>query len=233
MKKYIKIFIPLLIILILILLILFFKNEIFTFIWVKEYEHKYNNLNLIEKTISFNTTTNTLEENSININNFRISLSDFNFNANEKTLNFNLNFENGNDLNHVGYILRVYNNEYCLGDRFNGQISLDNAIEYIISYNKFYEKNFGYKSKSIDITNSEIIENNLINECRMIKQDELLENGSLIHKISFELPEQFVINDGFKIELFDLNYQNIGDKTIYQVQEPLTQIDYIINFSEN
>ena len=233
MKKYIKIFIPLLIILILILLILFFKNEIFTFIWVKEYEHKYNNLNLIEKTISFNTTTNTLEENSININNFRISLSDFNFNANEKTLNFNLNFENGNDLNHVGYILRVYNNEYCLGDRFNGQISLDSSIEYIINYNKFYEKHFGYKSQAIDMTNILAPKNDLLNKCKMLKQDELLENGGLIHKISFELPEEFIINDNLKIELFDLNYQNIGDKTIYHAQEDLTQIEYTINLSEN
>ena len=89
---------------------------------------------MIEKTISFNTTTNTLEENSININNFRISLSDFNFNANEKTLNFNLNFENGNDLNHAGYILRLSKNQYCLAHRFNGQIPLDSSIEYIINY---------------------------------------------------------------------------------------------------
>ncbi len=233
MKKYKQIFIILLLVLLFSILILFFKNEIFTFIWTKEYENKYKDINLIEKTLSFNKYENLIEENTTKINNFQVVLSDLNYNKAKKNLEFNLTFKTEKELNNVGYILRVYNTEYCLGDRFNGQISLDNAIEYIISYNKFYEKNFGYKSKSIDITNSEIIENNLINECRMIKQDELLENGSLIHKISFELPEQFVINDGFKIELFDLNYQNIGDKTIYQVQEPLTQIDYIINFSEN
>ena len=233
MKKYKQIFIILLLVLLFSILILFFKNEIFTFIWTKEYENKYKDINLIEKTLSFNKYEKLIEENTTKINNFQVVLSDLNYNKAKKNLEFNLTFKTEKELNNVGYILRVYNTEYCLGDRFNGQISLDNAIEYIISYNKFYEKNFGYKSKSIDITNSEIIENNLINECRMIKQDELLENGSLIHKISFELPEQFVINDGFKIELFDLNYQNIGDKTIYQVQEPLTQIDYIINFSEN
>lgn len=233
MKKYKQIFIILLLVLLFSILILFFKNEIFTFIWTKEYENKYKDINLIEKTLSFNKYENLIEENTTKINNFQVVLSDLNYNKAKKNLEFNLTFKTEKELNNVGYILRVYNTEYCLGDRFNGQISLDNAIEYIISYNKFYEKNFGYKSKSIDITNSEIIENNLINECRMIKQDELLENGSLIHKISFELPEQFVINDGFKIELFDLNYQNIGDKTIYQVQKPLTQIDYIINFSEN
>ena len=233
MKKYKQIFIILLLVLLFSILILFFKNEIFTFIWTKEYENKYKDINLIEKTLSFNKYENLIEENTTKINNFQVVLSDLNYNKAKKNLEFNLTFKTEKELNNVGYILRVYNTEYCLGDRFNGQISLDNAIEYIISYNKFYEKNFGYKSKSIDITNSEIIENNLINECRMIKQDELLENGSLIHKISFELPEQFVINDGFKIELFDLNYQNIGAKTIYQVQEPLTQIDYIINFSEN
>lgn len=233
MKKYKQIFIILLLVLLFSILILFFKNEIFTFIWTKEYENKYKDINLIEKTLSFNKYENLIEENTTKINNFQVVLSDLNYNKAKKNLEFNLTFKTEKELNNVGYILRVYNTEYCLGDRFNGQISLDNAIEYIISYNKFYEKNFGYKSKSIDITNSEIIENNLINECRMIKQDELLENGSLIHKISFELPEQFVINDGFKIELFDLNYQNIGDKTIYQAQEDLTQIEYTINLSEN
>ena len=233
MKKYKQIFIILLLVLLFSILILFFKNEIFTFIWTKEYENKYKDINLIEKTLSFNKYENLIEENTTKINNFQVVLSDLNYNKAKKNLEFNLTFKTEKELNNVGYILRVYNTEYCLGDRFNGQISLDNAIEYIISYNKFYEKNFGYKSKSIDITNSEIIENNLINECRMIKQDELLENGGLIHKISFELPEEFIINDNLKIELFDLNYQNIGDKTIYQAQEDLTQIEYTINLSEN
>lgn len=67
----------------------------------------------------------------------------------------------------------------------------------------------------------------------MFKQDELLENGNLIHKISFELPEEFIITDNLKIELFDLNYQNIGNSTVYQAQELLTQVRYTINFNGN
>lgn len=230
-----KIFLLLILIVIAILLIIitFFKNEIFTFIWVKEYENKYKDINLIEKSLSFDKTQNLIEDNNITINDFNIVLSDLNYNQNDKKLNFNLNFKNTNALNDVGYILRVYNENYCLGDRFSGQISLDNAIEYIISYNKFYEKNFDYKSKSINFTNSNIIENNLTNECKMLKQDESLEDGSLIHKISFELPEEFIINDKLNIELFDLTYQNIGDKTIYQAQNPLTQIEYSVNINEN
>lgn len=148
-------------------------------------------------------------------------------------MNFNLKFENENDLNHVGYILRVYNDEYCLGDRFNGQISLDSAIEYIINYNNFYEKNFGYKSQAIDMSNIVTPTNDLLNKCKMLKQDELLENGELVHHISFNLPDEFVVSNSLKIELFDLNYQNIGDKTIYQTQNPLTQIEYTINLNEN
>ncbi len=234
MKKYKKILLLIILLIVVVLIVMsFFKNEIFTFIWVRGYENKYRDINLIEKNLSFDKNVNLIEENSININDFKISLSDFSYNQNDKKLNFNLNFKNENELNNVGYILRVYNSDYCLGDRFNGHISLNSGIEYIISRNKFYEENFGYKSQTIDLNNTEIIKNDLLNRCRMLKQDELLEDGSLIHKISFELPEEFIISDNLNIELFDLNYQNIGDKTIYQTQSPLTQIEYKISLSEN
>lgn len=233
MKNIKKILIILFILLIFMLIILFFKNEILSFICIKEYEHKYKDINLIEKTLSFDKNQNAIEENEININGFKINLSDFNYSKDEKKLEFNLKFENESSLNHVGYILRVYNEEYWLGDRFNGQISLDSSIEYVINYKKFYEENFGIQNKTIDITDFDLPNNNLLNKCQMLKQNELLENGDLIHKISFELPEEFVINNILKIELFDLNYQNIGNPTVYQVQEPLTQVKYTINFVEN
>lgn len=233
MKNVKKILIVLLIFLIFMLILLIFKNEIFSFIWVKEYEHKYKDINLVEKTLYFDESQNTIEENTININTFEITLSDFYYNKDEKKLEFNLKFANEDSLNNVGYILRVYNTEYCLGDRFNGQISLNSAIEYIISYNKFYEENFGVKSRNIDLVNGITLSNDLLSKCNMLKQDELMENGDLVQQISFELPEEFVISDVLKIELFDLNYQNIGDKTVYQAQEPLTQVQYTINFSGN
>mgnify|MGYP003308099440 CR=1 FL=1 len=49
------------------------------------------------------------------------------------------------------------------------------------------------------------------------------------NKISFNLPEKFIIDDTLKIVLFDINYQNIGDSNFYQLKEPLSQITYTIN----
>lgn len=227
MKK--KIIIVLSIILLLLLLILFLKNEFYSIIWEKEYEHKYKDVKIVERNLSFDKSENVLETNKIEINDFEILLSDLKYNSNDNKLDFYLKFKNKNNLNNVGYILRVYNENYSLGDRFNGYVSMASAIEYTINYNKFYEENFGYKRENIDLTKFPIIENDLFNECKMSKYDEQLEDGTFIHKLSFELPKEFVINDSFKIELIDLNYQNIGDKNFYQVKEPLTQIKYNIN----
>lgn len=215
------------------LIILSFKDEILTFIWVKEYEEKYKDINLIEKTLQFNKTTNTLEENNINLNGFKINLSELKYNKDEKKLDFNLKFENESNLNHVGYILRVYNTEYCLGNRGHGHLSFTSPEEYYITYNKFYEETFGYKSRAINFSNMDVPNNDLVNECTMSNQPEVLENGGLLHKISFNLPEEFVISNSFKIELFDLNYQTVEDRTFYQVTNPLTQIRYTINLNEN
>lgn len=63
-------------------------------------------------------------------------------------------------------------------------------------------------------------------------QRELLEDGTLLHNISIELSEDFVIEDSLNIQLFDLNYQNIGDKTFYIPEESLTQVDYTININK-
>ena len=230
MEKYKKILLILLVFFICIIIILFFKNEIFTIVWIKRYEHKYRYINLVERTL--NLDANKIEENNVKIDDLQISLSNFIYNKDEKKLYFDLNFENGNNINNVGYILRIYNTEYCLGDRFNGYTFLT-GIEYIINYNKFYEENFGYKSKAIDLVNGSNVKNDLLNRCKMLKQDEMSENGSLIHHISFELPEEFIINDKIKIELLDLNYQNIGNKEISQNKKGLNQIRYTVNFNEN
>lgn len=232
MKIYKGIFIILLVILIFMSILLFFKDELLTFIWVKEYEQKYKDINLVEKTLQFNETTNTLEENNINLNEFKISLSDLKYSKDEKKLNFNFKFESGSTLNQVGYILRVYNTEYCLGHRPHGYISLLNPIEYMITYNKFYEETFGYKSQPIEFSNMIVPDNDLVNECTMSNQSETLEDGGLLNKISFNLPKEFVINDNFKIELFDINYQNTENSTFHQVTNPLTKIRYTINLNE-
>ena len=94
-----------------------------------------------------------VEENLIEIDDFKIALSDLNYTENK--LNFNLKFSHLKPLNHSGYILRVANKDYYLGDRFNGQISLDSSFEWLISMDKFNINNFeNYKEKSINYKNS-------------------------------------------------------------------------------
>lgn len=53
----------------------------------------------------------------------------------KKKLEFNLKFKNQNILNNVGYVLRVYNPQYCLGDNFIGYISLDRTFNSNTIYN--------------------------------------------------------------------------------------------------
>ena len=49
--------------------------------------------------------------------------------------------------------------------------------------------------------------------------------------ISLEIPEEFVIDDILNIDLFDINYQNIGNKEFYQLKAPLSEIKYTIDFT--
>lgn len=229
MKK--KIIIVLAIIFIILLIGLRFYNEIGWFIYEKIYDHKYKDAYYIEKDLSYDIENNLIEENLIEINDFKIILSDLNYTENE--LNFNLNFSHLKPLNHSGYILRVFNKDYCLGDKFNGQISLDSSFEWLISMDKFYEKNFSFVDASKNMSNrlTDVPQNDhMLFSGNIIKKDELLEDGSLVHKISIEIPKEFDINNDLQIMLFDMNYQNVGDTNFYQVKEPLTELKYNINF---
>lgn len=229
MKK--KIIIVLAIIFIILLIGLRFYNEIEWFIYEKIYDHKYKDAYYIEKDLSYDIENNLIEENLIEINDFKIILSDLNYTENE--LNFNLNFSHLKLLNHSGYILRVFNKDYCLGDKFNGQISLDSSFEWLISMDKFYEKNFSFIDASKNMSNrlTDVSQNDhMLFSGNIIKKDELLEDGSLVHKISIEIPKEFDINNDLQIMLFDMNYQNVGDTNFYQVKEPLTELKYNINF---
>ncbi len=232
MKK--KIIIILLVILVILLIVLRFYNEIGWFIYEKIYDYKYKDIYSVEKDLSYDMENALVEENLIEIDGFKVVLSDLNYTENK--LNFNLKFSHLKPLNHSGYILRVANKDYYLGDRFNGQISLDSSFEWLISMDKFNINNFeNYKKNSHTFKRLNAFENNfhnLLNEARLQKQDELLDDGSLIHKMSFEIPEKFIIDDTLKIVLFDMNYQNIGDTEFYQVKAPLTEIIYNINFKQ-
>lgn len=221
MKK--KIIIILAIVLIILLIILRFYNEIGWFIYEKIYDYKYKNTYSVDKSLFYNMENALIEDNSIEIDNFKVVLSDLNYTENK--LNFNLKFSHLPPLNHTGYILRVFNKDYCLGDRFNGQISLDSSFEWFVSMDRFYEKNFNVHNAILNENKHMLFSGNII------KKDELLEDGSLVHKISIEIPKEFDINNDLQIMLFDMNYQNVGDTNFYQVKEPLTELQYNINFT--
>lgn len=227
-------FIILLFILLFISIIAIFRNDILWLYYEKKYEIKHNNRYLIEETLSYDKENKLVEENSIHVNDFKVVLSDLEYTENK--LNFNLKFSHSKPLNHTGYILRVFNKDYCLGDRFNGQISLDSAIEWLICMDKFYEENFYFDDTETNVENRIRglgFENNdyMLFDGRITKYGEILDDGSLVHKISLEIPEEFVIDDVLNIDLFDMNYQNIGNKEFYQLKAPLSEIKYTIDFT--
>lgn len=225
-------FIILLFILLFISLIAIFRNNILWLYYEKKYEIKHNNRHLIEETLSYDKENKLVEENSIHVNDFKVVLSDLEYTDNK--LNFNLKFSHSKPLNHTGYILRVFNEDYCLGDRFNGQISLDSATEWLISMDKFYEENFHFDDveKNVEKRMIGFDQNDyMLLKGNITKYGEILEDGSLIHKISLEIPEEFVIDDVLNIDLFDINYQNIGNPEFYQVKAPLSEIKYTIDFT--
>lgn len=225
-------FVILLFILLFISIIAIFRNDILWLIFEKKYEVKHNNRYLIEETLSYDKENKLVEENSIHVNDFKVVLSDLEYTENK--LNFNLKFSHSKPLNHAGYILRVFNEDYCLGDRFNGQISLDSAIEWLICMDKFYEENFYFDDvvKNVEKRMTGFDKNEyMLFDGRITKYDEILDDGSLIHKISLEIPEEFIIDDVLYIDLFDINYQNIGNKEFYQLKAPLSEIKYTIDFT--
>ena len=225
-------FIILLFILLLISIIAIFRYNILWLYYEKKYEIKHNNRYLVEEALSYDKENKLVEENSVHVNDFKVVLSDLEYTENK--LNFNLKFLHSKPLNHAGYILRVFNEDYCLGDRFNGQISLDSATEWLISMDKFYEENFHFDDveKNVEKRMIGFDQNDyMLLKGNITKYGEILEDGSLIHKISLEIPEEFVIDDVLNIDLFDINYQNIGNKEFYQVKAPLSEIKYTIDFT--
>ena len=226
-------FVILLFILLFISILAIFRYNILWLFFEKKYEIKHNNRYFVEENLSYDKENNLIEENSIHVNDFKIVLSDLEYTENK--LNFNLKFSHSKPLNHTGYILRVFNEDYCLGDRFNGQISLDSSIEWLICMDKFYEENFYFDDVEKNVEKRMIgFDKNdyMLFDGRITKYDEILEDGSLLHKISLEIPEEFVIDDILNIDLFDVNYQNIGNKEFYQLKASLSEIKYTIDFTQ-
>lgn len=181
-------------------------------------EKRYSNIEHIDKTLEYDLENNLIGDNIIHINNFNIALLDFEY-SEKNELKFSLKFSNLEPLNSVGYILRIYNESYCLGDRFLGKVSIS-PKEWLIYQDIFYKKTFN------SVTNK-----NLLNAIQNFsKQVEILEeDNSLLHIISIDLPKEFIISDKLNILLFDMNYQNIGDKNFYKLVEPYNEIEYIVN----
>ena len=225
-------FIILLFIFLFISIIAIFRYNILWLYYEKKYEIKHNNRYLVEEALSYDKENKLVEENSVHVNDFKVVLSDLEYTENK--LNFNLKFSHSKALNHAGYILRVFNKDYCLGDRFNGQISLDSATEWLISMDKFYEENFHFDDveKNVEKRMIGFDQNDyMLLKGNITKYGEILDDGSLVHKISLEIPEEFVIDDVLNIDLFDINYQNIGNPEFYQVKAPLSEIKYTIDFT--
>ena len=72
-------------------------------------------------------------------------------------------------------------------------------------------------------------EKNLLNVTSFSSQKEMLDSGEVIYKLIYELPEEFLVQDKLNINLFDINYQYIGNKEFYKVAEPLCELNYTIN----
>lgn len=228
-----KFLIVLIFILMILLVVANFKYEILYFMLEKNYNKKYSNIYKVQENLSYNSETHLTESKPVSVNDLNITFSDFEYS--ENNLRFNLKFSHSKPLNYAGYILRIYNKDYYL-ERHFGNSSFSSAFEYIINRNQFFKTTFNYISSSKGVFGEELDENPYILPyycSNAVIQNELLEDGSVLHNISVDFSENFVIEDSLYIELFDLNYQNIGDKNFYIPEEPLTQVDYTINININ
>lgn len=209
MKK--KILIILLLIIILIILACIFSKKIIYYY----YDKKYDNMETIEKSLAYNKEANLIEENSISLNNMNIVLSNFEY-TDKNELNIEFKFSHNTQLNSVGYLLRLYDENYFFGDYFIGQTSLS-STEWIMNQKSFCKQTYND------------IEKDILLFSKNFQHENILEENTMIHRISFSLPEEIIIKDNLNIVLFDLNYQNVGDKNFYNLTDKLSEIKYTLN----
>lgn len=214
MKK--RLYIILSVIIIIFILFFAFYEHIMYFICKKTYD----NLKVTEQVLTYNKETRSISENSITKNNLKIILSKLEYNENQLDIEFKFShLDNQTSINNVGYVLRVYNEDYFLGNRYIGTLTSSNNSTVTFN-NIFYEINFNNDTTK-----------NLSNYTTVIPQIEILEDeNALLQRLAFTLPENFIITDSLNVILFDMNYQNIGDKTFYKVDDTLSEIKYLITF---
>lgn len=201
-----------------------FKQNIAEFytknILMKEYEEKYSQTKIINKEIEYIKLEDKVIENEIEIGDLKASFLKFKVTDNNK-LEMDIKFSGKEPLNAIGYILRVYNDKYHLGDRYVSTVSITGADNMMYSQ-VFYSKIF---------TNGSF-ENNLLNITRFSSNKELLDSGEIIYKLTYELPKEFIIDDKLNVDLFDINYQYVGNPTFYKALDPLAELNYTINIKK-
>ncbi len=209
MKK--KLLIILIIIAVMVIFVLLFgKNIIYYY-----YDKKYDNIERIEKNLTYNEEGNLIEESSVTLNNLNVSLSNVKY-TNENELDLEFKFLNSKPLNTVGYILRLYTEEHYFGDYFMGPTSLS-STQWIMNTHSFCKKTYNDIYK-----NRELIS-------KTFNHENILEENTMLHKITFHLPEEFKIKDKLNVVLLDLNYQNVDDKNFYKITDKLSEIKYTID----
>lgn len=184
------------------------------------YSYKYEKRTFIEKNIDLDNDYTS--QSLININNLSIELKNLEINENKLLLQFC--FNSNDNLNNVGYLLRVYNNDYYLGNRYAGKISLSNNELYF--YNAFFNtETYGQEN---------IASKDLLNETRFkYKTINSETENKLIQEIEYEFPENFIPNDLIHIDLLDINYQIEGNSDFHKIDNQLTEIRYNISLNKN
>ncbi len=184
------------------------------------YSYKYEKRTFIEKNIDLDNDYTS--QSLININNLSIELKNLEINENKLLLQFC--FNSNDNLNNVGYLLRVYNNDYYLGNRYAGKISLSNNELYF--YNAFFNTEiYGQEN---------IASKDLLNETRFkYKTINSETENKLIQEIEYEFPENFIPDDLIHIDLLDINYQIEGNSDFHKIDNQLTEIRYNISLNKN
>lgn len=214
MKKKLLIMLAIIAVII-IFVLLFWKNIVYFY-----YDKKYDNIERIEKNLTYGEEGNLAEESSVNLNDLNVSLSNIEYNNQNDELYLEFKFVGTKQLNTVGYILRWYTEENYYGDYYMGPTSISSA-QWVMNAISFRKKTYNDADKA-----SELL-------FKTFNHENILEDNTMLHKITFSLPEEVELKDKVNIVLFDLNYQNVGDPNFYKATDKLTEIKYTFDTINN
>lgn len=210
MKKKLLIILAIIAIIVIFILV-FLKNIVYFY-----YDKKYDNIERIEKNLTYGEERNLAEESSVNLNDLNVSLSNINYNNQNDELYLEFKFVGTKQLNTVGYILRWYTEENYYGDYYMGPTSIS-STQWVMNAISFRKKMYKDADKAIELL------------YKTFSHENILEENTMLHKITFSLPEEVELKDKVNIVLFDLNYQNVGDPNFYKATDKLTEIKYTVD----